>query len=757
VGLREELAYEQTFADSVYRRIDRLRDEAAGLAAEVIGLGRGGLASNRVDRDARVVLSLRRAESLSIGEMPVCFGRLDMDGGESWHVGRLGVSDEDGEVLLMDWRAPLAEAFYRATSQDRHGVVLRRHIRMKGRQVTGLDDELLVGPQQSDRSRLVGEGALLAALTSPRTGHMTDIVATIQADQDTAIRAPMHGPMVIDGGPGTGKTAVALHRAAYLLYEHRFPLADQGVLVVGPNPTFCQYVEQVLPGLGETGVRLASPGELIFGRAADVVDAPEVAAIKASKEMADHLAETTRSHQRPLDATVYVGAGIHRLAVTVGDSQKMIDTARRAGAHNRGRAVLERLVLRYLLRRAERADQRALRTRFVTTTQGLPSPESTLDTLRRSAQVRELIDGLWPKLSAEQLVDETLARLGIPRFDHGLSEHDLGLLDEAQALLGPAPTRRRRSGRKDKQTGGDDNLDRTLSDMGITPNCPSCGREVALLSGRWNCQMCQRQWRLSRLVSPEQVQQIHEIIDRIRDTHSQPSQRRPLDTFGHVIVDEAQDLSPMQWRMLARRCPTGSFTIVGDLGQTKHPWAPEDWADVCSEAAPEHPCRVEKLGVNYRTPSEVMALAASVLAHHRPDLAPPIAVRSGGIPPRVATVGRGQDVVSAVQALASQEAATVNPGTVGIIRSEAPAEPRRPARQTRQTWAEPLDQPIVELAITEAKGLEFDSVVIVEPADFSPGELYVAITRTTSRLTLVHQRPLPAVIPEDLCIHEKLP
>lgn len=749
MGLREELADEQGFVDSVYRRIEQLRGRSAELAAEVIAQGRGGLVSDRVERDARVEWAARRKALLSIGDLPVCFGRLDMDGGDRWHVGRIGVSDEAGDVLLMDWRAPMAEAFYRATSQDRRQVRSRRHIRMRGRRVTGLDDEPLVGPKSSDTSHLVGEGALLAALSAPRTGHMGDIVATIQAAQDAAIRAPMHGPLVIDGGPGTGKTAVALHRAAFLLYEHRFPLAEQGVLVVGPNPTFCRYVEQVLPGLGETGVRLESPGDLVEGRSAEVVDRPDVAAVKASGDMVDRLAETLRAHQRALEETAYVGLGIHRLPLTPSDSAKIVEAARRAGTHNRGRAVLERRLLRYLLRRAQLADERSLRTGMVATRQRLPSAGSTVDTLRRSDEVRELADRLWPRLSPDQVVDETLAALGVARDGEGRSEHDLALLDEAQALLG-APDPERRPSRRPDVAEGDATLDRTLSDMEIVPSCPRCGREVELAGRRWACQICQQSWPLSRLVPPEQAQQVREIIERVGTTHARPVAEAPREAFGHVIVDEAQDLSPMQWRMLARRCPTGSFTIVGDLGQSKHPWCPDDWGEVCALAAPDHPGRVETLTVNYRTPAEVMSLAAAVLARYRSDLLPPTAVRSTGVPPRIVPAAPGQDALGTARALATEEAATVSPGTVGIVRAADAHDVGSLAGGGRVSSPKALDQPIVELSIAEAKGLEFDSVVIVEPADFSDAELYVAMTRTTSRLALVHGKDLPPSIPAEI-------
>jgi DNA helicase IV len=204
--------------------------------------------------------------------------------------------------------------------------------------------------------------------------------------------------------------------------------------------------------------------------------------------------------------------------------------------------------------------------------------------------------------------------------------------------------------------------------------------------------------------------------------------------------------------MLARRCPTGSFTVVGDLGQAKHPWSSSDWVDACSLIAPEHACRVERLTVNYRTPAEVMTVAAAVLARDRPDLAPPVAVRASGVTPRIVRPSSGQDIETAALALAAQEASIVAPGNVGVIRGESPKDPGSPSRRPRQAALQVLDQPIVELAITEAKGLEFDSVVIVEPANFSDAELYVAITRTTSRLTLLHEQPLPPVIPQELCV-----
>jgi hypothetical protein len=734
MGVVEELSVEQRHIDRAYRRLDALRSSASSLAQEVIEFGRGGSLADRVDRDARVQLALARRAALSVEDRPLCFGRLDTEEGDRLHIGRLGVPDEMGEPLMLDWRAPAAEAFYRATSADRRGVVRRRHIRMKGRRVVGVDDELLARQLSGAGRGLVGEAALLSSLGQARTGRMGDIVATIQSEQDAAIRAPLRGVLVVQGGPGTGKTAVALHRAAYLLYTHQFPLASQGVLVVGPNPVFCRYVGDVLPGLGETGVRLSTPAELVTARegAEMVIDPVEVAAVKADLAMAERLSKVVLSHQRPLDEVARVGYSIHRLAVTPGDSARLVASAAAEPTYRAGRAKLEGLLLRYLWRRVVRAERRANRS-------GLgrrPTPDQgqVVDQLRRLPAVAALADRMWPRLTAEAVVHEALRNAGIEPST-GWSEHDLALLDEAAALIGP--TVRRPPRRRPAAPGGDENLERTLSSFGHLPECPSCGSELSFSAGRWHCgqQMCQKTWRTSQVMSPEAFQRVREIAERVAETHHEAGTRPPIqETFGHVIVDEAQDLTPMQWRMLARRCPTGSMTLVGDLGQAKHPWSARSWSAVGTLTAPHVPSRVLELTINYRTPEEVMRLAASVLAQVAPDLRPPTAVRNSGQDPVVTPTSADRSAEVAREA-ARLEAGAVAPGKVAII---------FPPGVVGDVDADVLDRTVAELDVERAKGLEFDSVVVVEPAAHSAGELYVALTRTTRRLVLVHSRPLPA-------------
>ncbi len=692
--------------------------------------------ADRVNRDARVQLALSRHAALSVGDRPLCFGRLDTEGEERLHIGRLGVSDEAGEPLMLDWRAPVAEAFYRATSADRRGVVRRRHIRMKGRRVVGVDDELLARKVSGAGGGLVGEAALLSSLEQARTGRMGDIVATIQAEQDAAIRAPLRGVLVVQGGPGTGKTAVALHRAAYLLYAHQFPLASQGVLVVGPNPVFCRYVGDVLPGLGETGVRLSTPAELVPApEGAEIVADPvEVAAAKADPAMAERLLQVVRSHQRPLDHVAHVGYSIHRLAVTPADSARLVASAGAEPTYRGGRAKLERLLLRYLWRRVERAERRATRSGLAR--RPTPNQAEVIDQLRGLPDVRALADRIWPRLTPEAVVHEALRAAGIEPSP-GWSEHDLALLDEAAALIGPPAIRRRR--RRPTAPAIDENLERTLSSLGHLPECPSCRSELSFSAGRWHCErpMCQKTWRTAQVMSPHAFQQVREIAERVADTHHEAEAGMPTaETFGHVIVDEAQDLTPMQWRMLARRCPTGSMTVVGDLGQAKYPWSASSWSAVCAVAAPHVPHQVFELTINYRTPEEVMRLAASVLAEVAPDLRPPIAVRNCGQDPVVTATSADRLAQSAREA-AQHEAVVVAPGKVAII---------FPPGAVDDVAADVLDGTVAELDVERAKGLEFDSVVVVEPAAHSAGELYVALTRTTRRLVLVHSRPLPAAL-----------
>jgi len=776
-----DLQDEQEFLNRAYDGLEFMRGEARQMLQGVLDLGRGGTFQSRTERDIVVRTSLARLEQLDIGDQALYFGRIDRlpdpgDGaangsalGESFHIGRLAVSGPDHEPLVVDWRAPVAEPFYRATGLDPQGLARRRHLAVRGRTVLGLEDEYFVDPdgrspapavgvaaaQDGDGERLLsdglvlgGPGALLSALGQARTGHMGDIIGTIQREQDEIIRSPLAGVLVVQGGPGTGKTAVALHRAAYLLYTHRFPLERQGVLVVGPNPLFLRYIEQVLPSLGETGVSLSTVAGLVPEVRVRGVDGPAAAKLKGDARMVRVLARAVRTRQRALrrDAEIPFGAGVLRLRAGV--TEDIVAMARRRpGTHNARRRFVEAQVLRAL---ADEYRSRLGRS----SADGLdepPSPEEQADLaqrLRRAPEVAEALDRMWPRLSPHEFLHDLFGarpllaaagkgilsaaevqRLYRPR-DGALDEvpwtvADTALVDEARTLLGP-----RRGGRAAQRARGQRSEAAAAAEVGF--------------------------WPQGLATSPAPVTGAgHGAEDEIR-------------SFGHIVVDEVQDLSPMQLRMLARRSLSGSMTVVGDIAQATGPWAPQGWDDITTHLSPQRPPRIVELTVSYRTPAEVVALAAKVLAVAAPGITPPRPVRQSGHPPRIVATSR-VGLVTTVADLARQEAAAVAPGRVAVLgpavmlpeltRALAdagldPVDPRDPAGSG-------LGAGLVVLPADETNGLEFDAVLVVEPSrvaavsDEPAGEgppvattrglrtLYVALTRPTKRLTVVHAEPLP--------------
>ena len=737
-----EIAAEQAHVDRAYERLAAKR----GIAREAQD-DPGDAVPRRLRsaRDAQRLARTRREAELRVGDLPICFGRIDLDGGDTWHIGRLGIDDEQREPLVVDWRAPVSEPFYRATAAAPSGVLRRRHLRCRGSTVLELDDEILDRTTASEGLAVVGEAALLRAVSRRRTGRMGDIVATIQAAQDEIIRAPLDQALVVQGGPGTGKTAVALHRIAYLVYTHRELLEAKGVLLVGPNATFLRYIESVLPSLGEQGARFRTPATLREGLEVTRVDAPAAVRVKGDARMATVLARALAERQRPLRRSVEVAFGAHALRFSAAASRKVVDAARaRPGTHNERRKFVERLVLRHLHRvhlahveRSRRAGQPAT-----------PLDRAEFEERARGTRaVLALVDRQWPVLTPEQLVGDLLSRpallraaadgvlsddeqAAIRRADDdgaGWSEADAALLDEVAAPIGPSPVRRR-TGPTPTAEDRDWMADRVLAALG----------EEEDLS--FNANMAA------------------EIRDRIREDQVQrvegtPRRARVGTSFAHVVVDEAQDLSPMQWRMIGRRCPSGSMTIVGDLGQASGAWR-RRWDEVLDDAAPEARHVVAELTVNYRTPMEVMEVAGRVLAAVDPSLRPPSSIRSTGEPPRFVEASdvAGAAAVAALDALEGIEWS----GTVavigvasrhGAIRGALDADAR-----TRAVGGDPLDDPVALLTPERAKGLEFDAVVVVEPSDIAGSDaagllsLYVVLTRATQAMTVVHSGCLPTAL-----------
>ncbi|HEX2700894.1 MAG TPA: UvrD-helicase domain-containing protein [Acidimicrobiales bacterium] len=731
-----DLQAEQAHIDRAYDRVEALR-AAANELLETVLRQRGGTPGSFAERDVVVRTTLQRLEQLDVGRESLCFGRIDRADGDTFHIGRLAVSGEDQEPLVVDWRAPVAEPFYRATGVDTMGLVRRRHFASEGRRLIGIEDEVFGvldgaaygaidgdgsdgdGRGSGELATTGGTGTLLSALERARSGRMRDIVATVQKEQDEVIRADLGGVLVVQGGPGTGKTAVALHRAAYLLYTHRFPLERQGVLVVGPNPLFLRYIEQVLPSLGENGVVLSTIAGLVPDARVRAVDPPLAASVKSDPRMARLVANAVADRQRPLSRTVEVGFEGFLLRITPDATERIVSAARRRpGSHNARRRQVEGLLSRLLHQQYRHAAERRMRAGFgrildldeldgedggdergEELASGEVSETDLWGLVRELPAVASTLDRIWPVLTPEELVhdlfgapalvrlaarglldDEERAALVRPRSET-LDEipwtaGDLPLLDEARVLLGPRRPGAKRSGE--------------------------------------------------------------------------------IRQYGHIVVDEAQDLTPMQLRMLARRSLSGSMTVAGDIAQATGPRALSRWEEVTSFLPSLRPARVVELSVNYRTPSEVMALAGRVLAVTAPDLQPPLSVRSTGDQP-VFVAAPPDGVAERAAELAAGEARTIHPGTVALVVPPTlvgPVEDALAGAGTAFGSAERdgIDATITVIPVGMVKGLEFDSVIVVEPARIvaeSPQglrALYVALTRATRRLSLVHAEPLPEML-----------
>lgn len=714
--VRRELAVEQAHVDLVYTRLA----EATRTAQQVATAGRSLFQSDRgsyvreedgtglYERDVFAFQAAKRLAVLDAEHEGLVFGRLDRTDGEIRYVGRIGVRDADYEPLVIDWRARAAEPFYRATPADPMQVVRRRVLRCQGPRVVGIEDDLLDGEHDGDLP-VIGEGALMAALSRARGHTMRDIVATIQTEQDEAIRAPYQGFTMISGGPGTGKTVVALHRAAYLLYSNRRRFESGGVLVVGPSRVFMNYIERVLPSLGEESVTLRSIGAV----AADVVrlsgervDPAPVAAVKGSLRMARLLRRLVQEPPQavPLELRLTLKGEVLVLPVQVLERIRAEVLAHHK--LNAGREAAEKALLAALWR-------------------GRPSEldlerEEFDDAVTDTAAFTMFLLAWWPGVSAPT----ALARLGdralLARLaGGGFSAAELDLLSAsyAEAL---------ESARTGDWTVADSALlDELVHLLGPVPEVED--RDEPLF-----------------LPADAEYAEVVTTAERLNPAREVDPFELPHQTYSHVLVDEAQDITPMQWRMLRRRGAGASWTVVGDPAQSSWPDAAET-ERALTELVGTAPVRRFRMSTNYRSPAEVFDLAASVVVQAYPQADLPTAVRSTGVDPqlRVAPEG-GLDaaVVQAVRDLLAEVA-----GTVGVI---CPPTGRDTVRVT-------LDQAGLDgagrLAVVtslESKGLEYDGVLVVRPDQVvaeSPGgvrSLYVALTRPTQRLVTLDAAADPA-------------
>ncbi|MGX2994419.1 HelD family protein [Streptomyces sp. JNUCC 64] len=737
---------EQEFLDGLHTRIDTLRAHAAASVRGALAPVGNGLQA-RLERDVLVRERSGLLAALDAVEGSLCFGRIDLASGASHHIGRVGVRDEDpatGDLVpvLVDWRAPVARPFYLATGHTPLGLRRRRHLTCDGRTVTALHDEVLdLGDTvRSGHEDPTGDTVLLAALNAARTGRMGDIVRTIQAEQDRVIRAPHRGVLVIEGGPGTGKTAVALHRAAYLLYEHRELLARRAVLIVGPNPAFLRYIGEVLPSLGETGVLLATVGELYPGVHATGTDTPRAAEVKGRAAMAEVLAAVVADRQAPPGPALAVE---HDGDVLLLDADLVRVARERVRAlrlpHNAAREHFAGHVVNTLTDMvAERVG-----TDPYDGTSLLDASDLTQirDEVGANPGVLAVITALWPPLTPERLVTEFLADpthlapedadaiRRAPSTAPDWTPADVPLLDEAAELLGE-----------------DDRAARAAADR-------ERRERIAFAQGVLDVSYASRTYEFEDVDDEDsEVLGAHDVIDaeRMAERHEEEDHRTAAEraaadrtwAFGHIIVDEAQELSAMAWRLLMRRSPTRSLTLVGDPAQTAEEAGVGSWERAL---APYVQDRWEHtvLKVNYRTPVEIMETAARVLRAAHPGFAPPESVRSTGERPWLRETT--PEALAATVAAAAREALPAE-GRLAVIAPRALHADLAAVLPDVTAGAEPdLTRRTVLLDPRQSKGLEFDTVLVVEPGAYRTSDLYVAMTRATQSLGLVHtgRHPLP--------------
>ncbi len=702
-----DFAEEQAYIDHAYDCLETSRTDAWKLRN--IHEGQlGGTVQARFERDVFDETVVNRLTQLDLGDAALVFGRIDRladpmiespDAFESFHIGRLAVADDNREPVVVDWRAPVAEPFYRATGREPMGLARRRHFAVQGRTLLGLEDELFgeghlgVGDEDGLDTRrgagLRGYSTLLAVLERGRTGQLGDIVATIQGEQDEIIRSPQAGVLVVQGGPGTGKTVVALHRAAYLLYTYRFPLEDQGVLVIGPNRVFLRYIERVLPSLGEAGIEQVVLADLVHDVDWGGTDSQLAARTKGDLRMSLFIDKAVTDRERPLREDLVVGYRTGYLRFTTQDSVRIVRAAqRRFRRHNAARKWVEGEMWAAMAATWRDGDMSAAQVK---------------DGIRQMPEVRQALERMWPVLSPADLLHDLFGSKALlklagekhlsqdeylslyrPRADDVAmvrwSDSDIALLDEAKSYLGARPVKA-----------------------------------------------------------------------------GQPEEADEIRTYGHIVIDEVQDLTPMQLRMASRRSLNGSMTVVGDIAQATGPLAPNDWADIVTHLPDRKGSRIIGLSVGYRIPAQIMDVANRVMMAATPSLRPPTAVRDGDDKPDFISVGSPADLGQAVALETARLIREIPDGNIAVVAPDPMVEALSRAleaagikhgRATRTA----LETGVTVVPVSVVKGLELDGVVVVEPAAIVADEqqglraLYVALTRSTRRLSIVHAQPLPAAM-----------
>lgn len=733
------VAEEQEFVDSAYSRLDQLRSQYREQRQKIDANHGVGNAQGWTERDALATHFAELSSRLDNVEERLVFGRLDMKDHATHYIGRISLLDEHSAPLLVDWRAPISAPFYQATAQEPLGVVRRRHIATRARTVTSVEDELLdVDQAQHQGLTLQGEGALMSALSSARSGRMGDIVATIQGEQDRVIRASDRGILVVQGGPGTGKTAVALHRAAYLLYTQRERLERSGVLIIGPSRTFLRYIEQVLPSLGESGVVQMTIGDIVPGLSAQDDDPVDIAAIKGRAAFSRILREAVRLIPRLPDRDQVLQVWNRRVTLRIKDVQEALSRARRSGRpHNVAResfamGLMELLAGRLIVEAGDASstadiDPDDLRT-WMSEIRDSVDARRAINLAWMPTQAPAFLRKLW---SRPDLLAQANRKAGTPLSvedlsllyraqDEPLTISDIPLIDELEELLGTLDLASAQKRRAEEQR---EKEERERANEAL--------KATGLGGGIVTADMLMRQTQEAPSLRP--------LAERARADRSW--------TYGHIVIDEAQDLSPMAWRCLLRRCPSRSMTVVGDLDQKRGHRRPNSWKQALGPAARAFNEEFV-LSISYRTPRALTRIAQAVMAQHgTPVLYPMEAVRD--VPDCYQVSHTHKDtlkecvsqIVSAMEERLDREEGE-GKGRICVIVPDAQAQ----LWHADESGASALDQRVSYLTAAGSKGLEFDSVVVVEPGailDQGSGDLFVALTRATHDLHAVTTTQLP--------------
>ena len=665
---------------SLYELLGERLSEARANRASVLKAPADG-AGEAYEREIAADRLTKEIGRLEGAEKGLVFGRIDWTDGTALRIGRIGLhTEEDDLPLLVDWRANAARPFYEATPVHPMDLRRRRHLRLEERRVVSVSDELLDGSAPTDED-VVGDGPLAEALSARRTGRMHAAVATLQAEQDEIVRSAHRGVTVVQGGPGTGKTVVALHRAAYVLYA--FPrAAEEGVLVVGPNTRFLDYISQVLPSLGENDVDLATCQELA-GVSPEAVDPFDTARLKGVLDLADALAGLLRDHQAPAgDFTVRVGQELVHLSETEVATARAAALAAASG-HNPARQTFKELLV-----------------------------DAVTDTMQRD------MGDLLEQIDAES---EQMTGLNLDRFT-GVAQH------RAEGDADPGPVHE-----LDLDAIGADLLDDAGVDRAVEALWPRLvpGDLVKALAERLPTLTPQERSLLLRAPDAPWTDADVPLLDEAASLVDGPPER----TYGHVVVDEAQELTAMQWRMIVRRCPARAMTLVGDFAQSGPATTARDWKEALSPHVGTR-FKLHDLTVSYRTTQEILESVRDLLARIAPDQRPTRSLRSGESPRTVTTWGNGW-VTAVLEELRAQSTAQPDE-LLGVICADT--------RVSELTGHGIADHARVVPA-SEARGLEFDGVVVLNPAEIitaRPGgerDLYVALTRATKRLCTITTQP----------------